>query len=163
MADKTYRMTVALSNGDTVDAGTFVAPQGPQGARGATGPQGPEGPQGPVGPQGPSGLLGEWQNGTNNTELADGTYIIAFTVYDMETASIINIINGSCPPTLMYAETAGQETATGMFAAYLFNFTNKKVQPAQLVSIEKSDSGSVSVLNMIDASSTANYKYIKLL
>lgn len=136
---------------------------GPQGPVGPAGPQGPDGPQGPVGPQGPSGLLGEWQNGTTATELADGTYIIAFTVYSMETASIINIINGSCPPTLMYAATAGEETATGIFAAYLFNFTNKKVQPAQVLDIRKYDSGNVDILNMIDASATANYKYIKLL
>lgn len=31
MADKTYRMTVSLSDGSSLDAGTFVAPQGPQG------------------------------------------------------------------------------------------------------------------------------------
>lgn len=75
------------------------------------------------------GGIGDWQTATFDTELADGTYIIAFTVYSMETASIINIINGSCPPTLMYAQTAGEETATGIFAAYLFNFTNKKYNP----------------------------------
>ena len=136
---------------------------GSQGPRGPEGPQGPQGPQGPVGPQGPSGLLGEWQNGTNNTELADGTYIISFTVYSMETASIINIINGSCPPTLMYAETAGEETATGIFVAYLFYVTNKKVQPAQIADIRKYDSGNVGILNSQSASATENYKYIKLL
>ena len=32
MADKTYKMTVTLSDGNTVDAGTFVAPQGPAGS-----------------------------------------------------------------------------------------------------------------------------------
>lgn len=32
MADKTYKMTVTLSDGNTVDAGTFVAPQGPVGS-----------------------------------------------------------------------------------------------------------------------------------
>ena len=32
MADKTYRMTVGLSNGSTLDAGTFIAPQGPAGS-----------------------------------------------------------------------------------------------------------------------------------
>lgn len=142
MADKTYKMTVSLSDGRTVDAGTFVAPQGPQG---------------------PSGLLGEWQNGTKDTELADGTYIISFTVYDIETASIINIVNGNCAPTIMYTETFGSETATGMFAAYVFSFTNKKVQPAHAVDIRKYDNGGIDILNMIDASSTANYKYIKLL
>lgn len=34
MADKTYKMTVGLSNGTTLDAGTFVAPQGPAGESG---------------------------------------------------------------------------------------------------------------------------------
>ena len=34
MADKTYRMTVTLSDGSIVDAGTFVAPQGPKGDTG---------------------------------------------------------------------------------------------------------------------------------
>ena len=34
MADKTYKMTVTLSDGNTVDAGTFVAPQGPAGELG---------------------------------------------------------------------------------------------------------------------------------
>lgn len=145
MADKTYKMTVALSNGTAIDAGTFIAPQGP------------------VGPQGPSGLLGEWVAATKDTELADGTYIISFTVYDIETASIVNIINGSCAPTIMYTETSGRETTTGMFAAYVFSFTNKKVQPAHMVDIRKYDSGSIDIINMIDASTTANYKYIKLL
>lgn len=151
--------------GDTGATG----PQGPAGPQGYTGdvgprgPQGPVGPQGPIGPQGPSGLLGEWQNGTNNTELADGTYIISFTVYDIETASIINIINGSCAQTIMYAETPGSETATGAFAAYMFYVTNKKVQPARAIAIIKYDSGSIDILNMINAEVTANYKYIKLL
>ena len=40
MADKTYQMTITLSNGSSVNAGTFVAPQGPQG------PQGPKGEAG---------------------------------------------------------------------------------------------------------------------
>ena len=34
MADKTYKMLVTLSNGSTIDAGTFVAPQGPKGDAG---------------------------------------------------------------------------------------------------------------------------------
>ena len=28
MANKTYKMTVTLSNGNTVDAGTFIVPEG---------------------------------------------------------------------------------------------------------------------------------------
>ena len=58
MADKTYKMVVTLSNGDTVDAGTFVAPQGPQGIKGDTGAQGPQGVKGDTGAQGPKGDTG---------------------------------------------------------------------------------------------------------
>ena len=66
MADKTYRMTVSLSDGSTVDAGTFVAPQGPQG------PEGPQGPQGPAG-----GPMGNWVTASIDTELESGkTYIV---------------------------------------------------------------------------------------
>ena len=59
MADKTYKMTVTLSDGNTVDAGTFVAPQGPQGLKGDTGAQGPKGDTGATGAQGPQGLKGD--------------------------------------------------------------------------------------------------------
>ena len=58
MADKTYKMVVTLSNGSTVDAGTFVAPQGPQGVKGDTGAQGPKGDTGAQGPQGVKGDTG---------------------------------------------------------------------------------------------------------
>ena len=58
MADKTYKMVVTLSNGSTVDAGTFVAPQGPQGIKGDTGAQGPQGIKGDTGAQGPKGDTG---------------------------------------------------------------------------------------------------------
>lgn len=74
-------MTVGLSNGTILDAGTFVAPQGPQGVKGDTGaqgPRGPVGPQGPVGPegpQGPSGSLPVPQSGDKDTFL-QGTYLI---------------------------------------------------------------------------------------
>ena len=59
MSDKTYKMVVTLSNGSTVDAGTFVAPQGPQGVKGDTGAQGPQGLKGDTGAQGPQGLKGD--------------------------------------------------------------------------------------------------------
>ena len=58
MADKTYKMVVTLSNGSTVDAGTFTAPQGPQGVKGDTGAQGPQGVKGDTGAQGPKGETG---------------------------------------------------------------------------------------------------------
>ena len=59
MADKTYKMVVTLSNGSTVDAGTFTAPQGPQGVKGDTGAQGPQGVKGDTGAQGPQGVKGD--------------------------------------------------------------------------------------------------------
>ena len=87
MADKTYKMTVALSNGTTLNAGTFVAPQGP------------------VGPQGPSGVLGDWQTLTANTELVDGIYI--FTAAYYYGAGIGKIASGQGGITLcLYTDTA---------------------------------------------------------
>ena len=59
MADKTYKMVVTLSDGSSVDAGTFVAPQGPQGIKGDTGEQGPQGVKGDTGAQGPQGIKGD--------------------------------------------------------------------------------------------------------
>ena len=56
MADKTYKMVVTLSNGSTVDAGTFVAPQGPQGVQGVKGDTGATGAQGPKGDTGAQGV-----------------------------------------------------------------------------------------------------------
>lgn len=58
MADKTYKMTVTLSNEQTIEAGTFTAPQGDTGPRGPQGPQGERGPQGIQGPQGEKGATG---------------------------------------------------------------------------------------------------------
>ena len=58
MADKTYKMTITLSNNETIDAGTFTAPQGPQGEKGDTGAQGPQGLKGDTGERGPQGLQG---------------------------------------------------------------------------------------------------------
>ena len=63
MADKTYRMTVTLSDGSSIDAGTFVAPQGPEG------------------PAGQGGGLGDWQTLTANTELVDGIYLFTAAYY----------------------------------------------------------------------------------
>lgn len=40
MADKTYKLTAMLSNGEIIDAGTFTVPQGEPGTQGEPGPQG---------------------------------------------------------------------------------------------------------------------------
>ena len=90
MADKTYRITVTLSDGNTVDAGTFVAPQGPQG------------------PQGPSGALGEWQNLNANTELDDGIYIFTVTAFDG--VAIGKVKNGQ--GKIMISEYTSSENTT---------------------------------------------------
>lgn len=46
MADATYNMQITLSDGSTIDAGNFTAPQGPAGATGAQGPAGAKGADG---------------------------------------------------------------------------------------------------------------------
>ena len=115
MANKTYKMTVSLSDGSTVDAGTFVAPQGPQGLKGDTGAQGPkgdtgaqgpqglkgdkgdtgaqgpqgiQGPQGPEGPAGPAGTIGDWVSigESNFTAEANSVYLIKVDGYSGDTA-----------------------------------------------------------------------------
>ena len=102
MADRTYRMTVSFSDGSTVDAGTFVAPQGPQG------------------PQGPSGALGDWQNLTDDTELNDGVYI--FTVIAFDGVAIGKVKNGQ-GKIMISAFTSSEYT---MFTE--IDIVNKKFQ-----------------------------------
>lgn len=58
MADKTYKLTFAMSDGSSQDV-QFTAPQGPKGDIGETGPQGPKGDTGATGPQGPQGPKGD--------------------------------------------------------------------------------------------------------
>lgn len=108
-------MTVSLSDGSTVDAGTFIAPQGPKGDTGAQGPkgdtgaqgpkgntgaqgpkgdtgaqgpQGIQGPQGPEGPAGPAGTIGNWvsTNEINFTAEANSVYLIKVDGYTGDTA-----------------------------------------------------------------------------
>ena len=59
MANKAYKMTVTLSDGSTVDAGTFIVPEGPKGVQGEQGVQGTTGMRGDkgiTGEQGPQGV-----------------------------------------------------------------------------------------------------------
>lgn len=95
MADKTYRMTVTLSDGRSVNAGTFTTPQGPQGTRGPQGPTGPEGPQGPAGQQGASGAINDWTEGRSDTTiLTDGTYLIRNKDTGQDDPYLLTLING---------------------------------------------------------------------
>ena len=112
MANKKYKMTVSLSDGSTIDAGTFIAPQGPKGDTGAQGPkgdtgaqgpqglkgdkgdtgaqgpQGIQGPQGPEGPAGPAGTIGNWVTigESNFTAEANSVYLIKVDGYSGDTA-----------------------------------------------------------------------------
>ena len=156
MADKTYKMTVSFSDGSTVDAGTFVAPQGqegPQGPIGPEGPQGPIGPQGPVGPKGPSGALPDWVNATAATVLTDGVYIIAWDTL----AGLAYITNGTNTGFEMGALYEGDETTKTLiiYTGYIADgkFTNIKQAFIMLTG------GNITM----DAEpiTVENYKYIK--
>ena len=81
MADKTYRMTVTLSNGNVVDAGNFVASQGPKGDRG---PQGPQGPKGDTGPQGPKGDPGGGNISVFQSSIEGGDTVITLPRADTQ-------------------------------------------------------------------------------
>lgn len=96
MADKTYKMVVTLSNGSTVDAGTFVAPQGP------------------------SGALSNWQVATANTELEDGTYLV--TITNFVGAGIVRILDGQAQALISYYAAPADNNVT----AIQIEFNHKK-------------------------------------
>ena len=154
MADKSYKMVVTLSNGSTVDAGTFVAPQGPQGI------QGEIGPQGPVGPQGPSGVLGEWQTATMDTELTDGTYLVKMAkIYDdnVDTVAIVYINGGKSENFITSIFTEGSSVVI-----YLNNFINKKLSPTQNA-LQIIDYGNNQTQVFVESiTKNDNYQYIKM-
>ena len=89
MADKTYKMTVALSNGTTLNAGTFVAPQGPQG---------------PEGPQGPTGALGEFSKGDSTTYLENYVYLIKAR----GGCAVVSVVNGVANALLSVKPSSSQ-------------------------------------------------------
>lgn len=91
MADKTYKMTVALSNGTTLNAGTFVAQQGPQGTEG---------------PQGPSGALGEFSKGDSTTYLENYVYLIKAR----GVCAVVSVVGGRAN-ALLSVQTSSSQTA----------------------------------------------------
>ena len=132
MADKTYRMTVSFSDGSTVDAGTFVAPQGPQG------------------PQGPSGALSDWQIANANTELEDGTYLVAIT--NFQGAGIVRMVQGQAQALVSYYAAPADNNVTEI----QIEFNNKKYSQIVMAVIS---SGSVQTQAITDFQ---EYQYIKL-
>ena len=178
MADKTYRMTVALSNGSTVNAGTFVAPQGPKGDTGAQGPQGlkgdtgaqgpqglkgdkgdtgaqgPQGPQGPAGPAGPAGSIGDWVSigESNFTAEQNSVYIIRFDGYDGDTA-LLSTRTALTTTVSFFNVTSSTVTITH----YIMN-SSGKFSKKRIVKIEN---GSVT-FQELNPSSAKDILYIKL-
>ncbi len=156
MADKTYKMTVSFSDGSTVDAGTFVAPQGPQGIQGVKGdtgeqgPQGPVGPQGPAGPQGPSGALSNWQVATANTELEDGTYLVALTMF--QGAGIARILDGQAQALVAYYAAPADNNVTEI----QIEFYNKKYSQIVMAVISSSSVQTQAITDFQE------YQYIRL-
>ena len=156
MADKTYKMAVTLSDGSTVDAGTFIAPQGPKGDTGAQGPKGDTGAQGPKGdtgaqgPQGPSGMLGDWQIANANTELEDGTYLVAITNFNG--AGIVRILDGQAQAFVSYYAAPADNNVTEV----QIEFYNKKYSQIVIAFIS---SGSVQTQAIKDFQ---KYQYIRL-
>lgn len=137
MADKTYRMTVTLSDGSTVDAGTFVAPQGPQGI------------------QGPSGALPDWVDATASTVLTDGVYIIGYE----DKVGLVYISDG-----INYGFEMGivynKYSTSKNIMIYIGTITNGKFTNINQTEINYTN-GNITLESY--PLSIDNYKYIKLL
>lgn len=148
MADKTYKMTVGLSNGTILDAGTFVAPQGPQGLRGATGPQGPQGPEGPA------GEIGKWTEAIANDILEDGLYIIGIN----NMVGITEINNGQSAP-ILFALSIGTAAKSSIYTfGQVYNNTLSRYWKTSVV-VEESGN----IVFSREVLTVSTYKYIKLL
>lgn len=119
-------------HGSTVDAGTFVAPQGPQG------------------PQGPSGALSDWQIANANTELEDGTYLVAIT--NFQGAGIVSILDGQAQALVSYYAAPEDNNVTEI----QIEFYDKKYSQIVMVSIS---SGSVQTQAI---TAFQEYQYIRL-
>lgn len=139
MADKTYRMTVRLSDGNTVDAGTFVAPQGPAG------------PQGPTGQQGASGALNDWTAATTTTVLSDGTYLIRLHSQEITgiPVGIVEIQNGGSSYAVCGGSTGGE------LSLYMTVFKRGKIGSLSIATIGENKFYS-------DSYTLSSYDYIKL-
>lgn len=181
MANKTYKMTVSLSDGSTVDAGTFVAPQGPKGDTGAQGPkgdtgaqgpkgntgaqgpkgdtgaqgpQGIQGPEGPQGPAGPAGVIGDWVSigESNFTAEANSVYLIK--------------VDGNSGDTAVLSTRAGLTTKMSFFdvgsdSATITHYMVGSNGKFSRIRVAKITSGNVTV-QTLNPSSAKDIYYIKL-
>ena len=174
-------MTVSLSDGSTIDAGTFVAPQGPQGVKGdkgvkgdtgaqgpkgdtgaqgtkgdtgAQGPQGIQGPQGPEGPAGPAGTIGDWVSisESNFTAEKNSVYLIKVDGYSGDTAILAT---RAALTTKMSFFSVGSDSAT--ITHYMVGSNGKFSR----IRVAKITSGNVTVQELTPSSNKDIY-YIKL-
>lgn len=99
MADKTYRMTVTLSDGTSINAGTFVAQQGAKGDTGS---------KGNTGATGASGI--GWEHGTADPI---STPTVAGTLYLNTTTGEVWAVNSSLAWVDTGATMKGATGATG--------------------------------------------------
>ena len=178
MANKKYKMTVSLSDGSTVDAGTFIAPQGPKGDTGAQGPQGlkgdtgaqgpkgdtgaqgpkgdtgAQGPQGPQGPAGPAGSIGNWVSigESKFTAEPNSVYVIKFPAGDGDTV-LLSTRTGLATSVAFCSVSLGSVTIT-----YYITGSDGKFKKIRVATIE---SGKVTIQELNPVSYNDIY-YIKL-
>lgn len=144
MADKTYRMTVGLSDGKTLDAGTFVAPQGPQG------------------PAGGSGGIDNFKKYTNATRFENNSlYIIDIIDNATELDNIVLLyVNGNGTGSFGFSSCI-VDTDYGYWSVtnfYVGGASGGKIVNGYLASQEGTGATEYSVLSLSDYS----FRYIKL-
>lgn len=153
MADKTYRMTVSLSDGSTIDAGTFVAPQGPQGPAGQGG-----------------GGLGDWVTAPIDTELESGkTYIVKVDAMVFTITVIFTMTDILALLPAMVISGANKEN--GVITDYSVDIYTIRVDSKKLVGLTGTQlkftenggnvTGTNTEMNFSDLGITS-YQYIKL-
>ena len=184
MADKTYKMTVSLSDGSTVVAGTFIAPQGPKGDTGAQGPkgntgaqgpkgdtgaqgpkgdtgaQGPkgdtgaQGPQGPEGPTGPAGVIGDWVSISESNFTAEKNSVYIIRFNGYDGDTALLSTRIALTTTVSFFDV-GSDTVT--ITHYIMNSSGKFSK----IRIVKIQNGSVT-FQELNPSSAKDILYIKL-
>ena len=110
MADKTYRMTVTLSDGSNIDAGTFVAPQGPQ------------------------GIFGTWQTLDTNTFVFENN-----SIYLIEMLGAVGICStGSFPTSVTFSSVSSWSGGVGTIRTLTINSSGKIEENAAVITLSPS-------------------------
>ena len=111
MADKTYRMTVTLSDGNSMDAGTFVAPQGPQ------------------------GIFGTWQTLDTNTFVFEKN-----SIYLLEMLGTVGICStGSFPTSVTFSSVSSYSGGAGTIRTLNINSSGKIEENADVMALSPSN------------------------